>query len=68
MITVGIPVYNNAATLRRTVESVLAQTRPATSILLSDDQSSDDSQRVGEQLEHFPNTLTRNVFPRRGLM
>lgn len=50
MITVGIPIYNNAATLRRTVESVIAQTRPATSILLSDDQSSDDSERVGEQL------------------
>ncbi len=49
-ITVGVPVYNNASTLRRTVESVLAQTRPATSILLSDDQSTDESQRIGEGL------------------
>ncbi len=50
MITVGVPVYNNATTLRRTVDSILAQTRPADVILLSDDQSHDDSQRVGEDL------------------
>ena len=49
-ITVGIPVFNNAATLQRTVESVLAQTRPATAILLSDDQSTDESRRIGEEL------------------
>lgn len=61
MITVGVPVYNNAATLRRTVESILAQTRPAQHILLSDDQSRDDSQAVGEALaaEHPAVTYVR---------
>ena len=50
MITVGVPIYNNAGTLRRTVDSILAQTRPASRILLSDDRSTDDSQGVGEAL------------------
>ena len=57
-VTVGVPVYNNAGTLRRTVESILAQTRPAERILLSDDQSKDNSQQVGEALAAEYPTVT----------
>lgn len=49
-ITVGIPCYNNSATLERAVDSVLAQTLPATAILISDDHSSDSSESVGRAL------------------
>ena len=49
-ITVGIPCYNNATTLERAVDSVLAQTRPAVAILISDDASTDTSEAVGKAL------------------
>lgn len=44
--SVIIPNYNNAATLGRALDSVLAQTWPAHDIIVIDDGSSDDSPAV----------------------
>lgn len=44
--SVIIPNYNNAATLGRAIDSVLAQTRAAHEIIVIDDGSSDDSPAV----------------------
>jgi glycosyltransferase involved in cell wall biosynthesis len=49
-ITVGIPVHNGAATLRRAVESVLAQTYPVTAVHISDNASTDETAALAHEL------------------
>jgi len=46
LVSVCIPVYNNASTIRETVESVLQQTYLNLEVIAVDDGSSDDSVRV----------------------
>ena len=45
-ITAIIPTYNRPALLRRAIDSVLAQTRPAEELLVVDDGSTDDTEAV----------------------
>lgn len=45
-VSVVIPVYNAAKTLRRCLESVAAQTHPPVEVLVVDDGSTDDSRAV----------------------
>lgn len=49
-VTIGIPVYNGADTLRQAVESALAQTRPAEVVHISDNASTDDTPAIGRDL------------------
>lgn len=56
-VTVGIPTYNNAATLKRAVMSVLGQTRPPRQILISDNASSDDTFQVAMELVNMSSTI-----------
>jgi hypothetical protein len=67
--SVVIPAYNSAATLRRAVESVLAQSWPAHEIIVVDDGSTDDTwplaREFGDQVRliHQPNagvSIARN--------
>lgn len=43
VVTVGLPVYNGALTIRRAIESVLAQSFKNFELLISDNCSSDDT-------------------------
>ena len=45
-LTIGMPVYNNATTLRRAVESLLAQSFGDFRLLISDDGSKDDTVEI----------------------
>lgn len=45
-ISVVIPAYNAAAYVGRAIESVLAQRRPASEIIVVDDDSQDDTRKV----------------------
>jgi glycosyltransferase involved in cell wall biosynthesis len=49
-VTVGIPAYNAADTLRRAVESALAQSWPADLIHISDNASTDATPEIGREL------------------
>jgi glycosyltransferase involved in cell wall biosynthesis len=60
-VTVGVPAYNGAATLRRAVESILRQTHKDCLIHISDDGSTDGTRAVGLALAaaHVPVSYTR---------
>lgn len=49
-LTIGVPAYKNARTLRSSVESLLAQTFGDFRLLISDDNSPDDTRDVAMQL------------------
>ena len=63
-VTVGMPVFNNATTLKRGVESLLAQTYPPNLILISDDASTDATNVVGLSLasQHPSVRYVRQTF------
>ena len=48
-LTIGMPLYNNALTIRRALDSLLAQSFAEFRILISDDGSTDDGPRVCEE-------------------
>ncbi|HLW95389.1 MAG TPA: glycosyltransferase family 2 protein [Solirubrobacteraceae bacterium] len=50
LISVGIPTYNRATTLRRAAGSVLAQTHRELELVISDNASSDDTEAVCREL------------------
>ena len=50
MVTIIVPVYNEAAHLSETVDSVLAQTVEHWELLLVDDGSTDGSDAICERL------------------
>jgi glycosyltransferase involved in cell wall biosynthesis len=56
-ISVLIPAYNASETIQETLDSVLAQTRPADEILVMDDGSTDDTRAIldsyGSRLKVF---------------
>jgi glycosyltransferase involved in cell wall biosynthesis len=43
LVSIGIPCYNSAASLRIAIDSALAQTHPATEVIVVDDGSTDNS-------------------------
>lgn len=67
-VTIGIPAYNGAATLRRAVESILGQTHQDCLIHISDDGSTDETWRIAQDLAAAHATVTairqaRNLGP-----
>lgn len=55
LISVVIPAYNYAKSLRRAVESVLSQLDPHSELIIIDDGSTDETpQVVADLAEHFP--------------
>ena len=62
-VTVGVPAYNGAATLRRAVESILGQTHADCLIHISDDGSTDDTDAVGHALATAHTTVSYTRQP-----
>lgn len=50
LVTVGMPTYNRADRLRRAAESVLGQTYPNLDLLISDNGSTDGTEKLGRAL------------------
>ena len=50
LLTIGMPLYRNAATLERTVRAIQAQTFTDFQVIMSDDISPDDTVAVAERL------------------
>jgi glycosyltransferase involved in cell wall biosynthesis/predicted O-methyltransferase YrrM len=49
LITIGVPVYNGAATLAAALESLLVQNYPNIQIIISDNASTDDTLTICEE-------------------
>jgi len=47
-LTIGMPVYNGAASIRRALDSLLAQTFNDFCIIISDNGSTDETQSICE--------------------
>src|ERR1700687_5608941 len=56
-VTAIIPVYNGAALIRRSIESVLSQTHPADELIVVDDGSTDETSTIirsyGAKVRHL---------------
>ena len=50
LVTVVMPVFNGARTLRQSVTSVLDQTFRSLELVVVDDASTDDTVRIAEEL------------------
>lgn len=48
-LTIGLPVYNTARTMRRTIDAALAQTSGEFELLISDNASTDDTESVARE-------------------
>ena len=46
LLSIGIPTFNRAETLKQAVESLLAQDYPNIELVISDNASTDDTERV----------------------
>lgn len=64
VVSVIVPSYNDAAMLRRCLDALAAQTRPADEVIVVDNASTDDTPAVardaGARLVHQP---LRGIFP-----
>ncbi len=49
ILSIGIPTYNGAATIRQTLESVVAQLLPGVEIVISDNASTDETQVIARE-------------------
>lgn len=68
MITFIIPVYNAQATLKRTLESVLGQTKEDYEILVVNDGSTDGTEELCQRyLSQYPDKITYLYQENRGL-
>lgn len=52
LISIGIPTYNSAATIRNTIESILIQTYTNLEINVVDDKSKDNTLEIVKQLQN----------------
>lgn len=48
-LTIGMPIFNNAPTIRRALDALLAQSFPNFRILISDDGSTDDTVEICQE-------------------
>ena len=46
LVSIGIPTYNRSESLRRAIQSALAQDHPALEVVVSDDASTDGTEAV----------------------
>ncbi len=61
-VTIGLPVYNGGETLTRAFDQMLAQTHRDFCLVVSDNASTDDSQRI---CEHYARLDNRIIYKRR---
>ena len=57
LISVVIPVYNVETTLRKCVDSVLAQTYDNTEVILVNDGSTDSSEKICRRYEQIDQSV-----------
>ncbi len=48
LVSIGLPIYNGAETMRRTIDSLLSQTHQKLELIISDNASTDDTQKICE--------------------
>ncbi|MBI1866406.1 MAG: glycosyltransferase [Candidatus Staskawiczbacteria bacterium] len=63
LLTICVTTYNSEKTIKKTLESVLAQTYPNFEILVSDNGSSDNTEKIVESFkkEHANITVRKNI-------
>ncbi|MEV1009093.1 glycosyltransferase family A protein [Streptomyces sp. NPDC049881] len=66
LVSVVMPVYNSAATLGASIRSVLTQTHTDLELLVTDDQSSDDSMDLLQEFARQDERVLPRSAPERG--
>lgn len=67
LVTIVVPVYNGAATLRESLDSILAQTYARTEVVVMDDASTDATADLlaeyGDRFSYFRQPRNRGNYP-----
>ncbi len=62
LVSIGIPTYNRSGTLKRAVESALAQDHDRLEVIVSDNASSDDTVEVARAYAGDPEGWSRKAL------
>ena len=61
LVSIGVPTFNGEKTIRRTLLSLIGQRYTNIEIIVSDDGSTDDTCRIGEEFAHLDSRI--KFFP-----
>lgn len=64
LVFIGMPLYNNARTLRRALDAILAQTERRYAVLMSDDGSTDETVAIAREYSARDERLSLFVQPK----
>ena len=62
MVSIGMPVYNGSEFIRKALDSLLNQTHTNFELIISDNQSTDNTEIIVQEYAKKDNRIKKNFF------